>query len=263
MGKTIGVISLKGGVGKTSVVASLGDAIADFGKKVLLIDGNLSSPSLGLHLNLINPEKTLHHVLDRSVNTKDAIYEFGNFHLMPASIFDRVDVNPLALRDRIKGLKRLYDFIIIDSSPALDAETLAVMSASDEILAVTTPDRPTLSATIKAVNFAKRKGTPIAGIVLNKVHNKSFEIPFEDIEETLDVPILAVVPYDVKVLESLAHMTPYTSHKPNSKGSVEYKKLAASLIGEKFKPFSFGDFFRLSPKKQEVNRELYYKSAFR
>ncbi|MBU2052817.1 MAG: AAA family ATPase, partial [Nanoarchaeota archaeon] len=42
--KTIGIISLKGGVGKTSIVVALGSAIADFGKSVLLIDGNLSAP---------------------------------------------------------------------------------------------------------------------------------------------------------------------------------------------------------------------------
>ena len=75
MGKIIGVMSLKGGVGKTSVVVALGSAISDFGKKVLLIDGNLSSPTLGLHLNIINPKQTIHHVLNRAANTKDAIYE--------------------------------------------------------------------------------------------------------------------------------------------------------------------------------------------
>ena len=51
------MISLKGGVGKTTAVVSLGSAIADFGKKVLLVDGNFSAPNLGLHLNLFDTEK--------------------------------------------------------------------------------------------------------------------------------------------------------------------------------------------------------------
>ena len=55
MGKTIGIVSLKGGVGKTTTVVSLGAALAEIGKKVLLIDGNLYSPTLGLHLNIIDP----------------------------------------------------------------------------------------------------------------------------------------------------------------------------------------------------------------
>ena len=78
MGKTIGIVSLKGGVGKTSVVSALGGAIADFGQKVLLIDGNFSAPNLGLHLNIIDPKITLNHVLDRTANLNDAIYESGN-----------------------------------------------------------------------------------------------------------------------------------------------------------------------------------------
>ncbi|GAG95692.1 unnamed protein product [marine sediment metagenome] len=66
MGKAIGILSLKGGVGKTSVVAALGDAFADFGKKVLLIDANFSAPNLGLHFNIVDPEKTIHDLLDRT-----------------------------------------------------------------------------------------------------------------------------------------------------------------------------------------------------
>jgi len=265
MGKSIGIVSLKGGVGKTSVVASLGSALSEFGKKVLLIDGNLSSPSLGLHLNIIDPEKTLHHVLNRTANTREAIYEYEKgFHIMPASIFEKTEVNPLKLRDKIKGLKRSYDVILIDSSPSLNEETLAVILASDEIFVVTTPDHPTLSATIKAIRLAKQRGTPISGLILNKVHNKDFEISLEDIEETLEVPVLAVIPYDVNVLKSLSNMEPYTIHKPKSKGSTEYKKLAGVLIGQKYKPTKLKRVFGwVNPKKQEINREIFYKRVFK
>jgi len=265
MGKTIGVVSLKGGVGKTSVVVSLGSALSEFGKKVLLIDGNLSSPALGLHLNIIDPEKTLHHVLNRIANPGDAIYEHEEgFHIMPASIFERIEVNPLILRDKIKGLKRSYDIILIDSSPSLNEETLAVMLASDEILVVTTPDHPTLSATIKAIKLAKQRGTPISGLILNKVHNKNFEISLEDIEETLEVPVLAIIPYDINVLKSLSNMEPYTTFKPKSKGSIEYKKLASALIGQKYKQTRLRDFFsKITPKRQEINREIFYKRIFK
>jgi len=267
MGKTIGVVSLKGGVGKTSIVASLGSAFSGFGKKVLLIDGNLSSPTLGLHLNIIEPEKTLHHVLNREARTKDAIYKIEGtkgLHVMPASIFNNRMVSPLQLKNRIKGLKKSYDIILIDSSPSLDEETLAVILASDELIVVTTPDRPTLSATIKAAKLAKQRGTPISGLVLNKVHNRDFEVPFGDVEETLDIPVLAVIPYDLNVLRSLSEMKPYPCHKPNSKGSVEYKKLAAALVGKKYKQSTLKDFFRrLVPSRQEINREIFYKRVFK
>lgn len=263
MGKTIGIISLKGGVGKTSVVVSLGAALSELGKKTLLIDGNLSSPSLGLHLNLVDPEKTLHHVLSRDANSREAIYETGNFHVMPSTIFQKKEVSPLALKTKIHGLKRTYDIILLDSAPSLDEETLAVMLASDEIFVVTTPDRPTLSATIKAIKLARQRGTPISGLILNKVNNKKFEIPFEDIEETLDIPILAVIPYDINVLKALSRMESYTSLKPKSRGSQEFKKLAAVISGEKYKQSRISDFFkRLTPNRQDINREIFYEEVF-
>ena len=263
MGKIIGVISLKGGVGKTSVVVSLGAALSEFGKKVLLVDGNLSSPSLGLHLNIVEPEKTLHHVLDRTANVNEAIYDSGVLSVMPASIFERKEISPLKLRNYLGTLKKKYDVILIDSSPSLDEETLAVILASDEILVVTTPDHPTLSATIKAIKLAKQRGTPISGLILNKVHNKNFELSFQDVEQTLEIPIMAVVPYDMNVLRSLSNMEPYTAFKPYSKGSHEYKRLAATLMGEKYKQTSLRNFFRrLTPSRQEINREIFYKGLF-
>ncbi|MCP4690239.1 MAG: AAA family ATPase, partial [Desulfobacterales bacterium] len=95
MAKTIGVLSLKGGVGKTSVVAALGAALANHDKRVLLVDGNLSAPNLGLHLNVVDPEITLHHVLRRVANVSDAIHNIGNFDLLPAAIFNKIRINPL------------------------------------------------------------------------------------------------------------------------------------------------------------------------
>lgn len=263
MGKVIGIVSLKGGVGKTSVVSSLGDAIADFNKKVLLIDGNFSAPDLGLHLNLIDPEITLHHVLNRTANIKDAIYESGNFDVIPSSVFERISINPLDLKKKIKTLKNKYDFILIDSSPTLNEETQAVMLASDGLLVVTTPDYPTLSATLKAIKFAKQRGTNIEGLILNKVHNKNFELSLTDIEETVGIPVMAVIPHDINILKALSEFTPPTSYKPKSKGSFEYKKLAAALIGERYKPLRLRNLFRITPKRQDINREIFYTRVFR
>lgn len=262
MGKSFGIVSLKGGVGKTSIVASLGAAISSFNKKVLLIDGNLSNPSLGLHLNIIEPKVTLHDVLGREANIKDAVCELGGFDVIPSSIFADSEINPFQLRDKIKFLKRNYDVVLIDSSPSLGDETLAVMLASDGILIITTPDCPTLSTTMKAIKTAKQRGTPIIGMILNKVYNKNFEIPIGEIEKFTEVPVMAVIPYDVNNLKALSEFTPSTIYKPKSGGSIEYKKLAAVLIGEKYKPFFFKNIFRLTPKRQEINREIYYKRIF-
>ena len=264
MGKTIGIVSLKGGVGKTTVVAALGGAFSRLGKKVLLVDGNLSSPNLGLHLNIVKPEKTLHDVLNRNATTREAIQKQTGFDILPASIFSNIDVEPLKLKDHLKNVKRSYDVILVDSSPALNDETLGVMLASDEILVVTTADHVTMSASIKAAKLATQRGTPISGLVINKVHKKDFELSLKDIEKTLEIPVMAVVPYDKNILRALSVMEPSTAYKPNSEGSNEFMKLAAVLTGEKYKPGGFLNFFRnLNPSKQEINREIFYKNVFR
>ena len=263
MGKSIGVISIKGGVGKTSAVSALGDSIADFGKKVLLIDANFSAPNLGIHLNIVNPEKTIHHVLSRKSNTSEAIHKLDKFDVIPASLFERINVNFMKLREYVDRLKRSYDYIIIDSSPALNDETLSAMFASDEMIVMTTPDYSTLGTTIKAIKIAKQRGTPISGIVLNKVYHKNFEISPVEIEETSGVPIMAIIPHDINVMRAQANFVPSTSFKRRSEGSYEYKKLAATLIGEKYKPFRIRNFFKINPKKQDINRTIFYERQFK
>ncbi len=262
MGKSIGIISLKGGVGKTSIVAGLGASIANFDKKVLLVDGNLSAPNLGFHLNVINPKISLHHVLTRKVNPSDAICSLRNFDIIPASVFDSSRVNNFALKNRIKFLKNKYDVILFDSSPALNEETLAVMLASDSLFVVTTPDYPSLSTTIKAIKEAKQRGTSIHGLILNKVNNKNFDISLNEIEKIAEVPVLAVLPYDINCLKALSELVPFADYKPNSEGSRELRKLAAALIGEKGKEKGFKRIFRFIPKKQDINREVFYESFF-
>jgi septum site-determining protein MinD len=263
MAKTIGVVSLKGGVGKTSVVCALGYAFSNLGKKVLLIDGNLSAPNLGMHLDLFDPEKTLHSILRRKANPSDAVYSLEDFDVLPADIFDEAKVQPLMLKKRINHLKRSYDVILIDSSPRLDDETLAVMLASDELIVVTTPDLPTLGTTMKAVKLARKRGTNISGLVLNKVHKKNFEVSLEDIEETLDLPVLAVIPHDVSVLKALSEFQPSTKQNPKSKATDEYKRLAATLVGEKYNESRMKKLTGwINPGKQEVNRIIFYENLF-
>ena len=262
MGKVIGVLSVKGGVGKTSSVVSIGAALAEMGKKVLLVDGNFSAPNLGLHLDIIETKKTIHNVLLDEIDINEAIHEVYNMDVIPASIFQNYQIDPLKLKNKLKSLKKNYDVILIDSSPSLDRETLAVMAASDELLVVSTPDYSTLSMTLKSVNLAKKRGTPIIGIILNKVHNKKFELSLEDIEKTSEVPVMAVIPHDLNVLKSQSNFLPSINTKPHSSGSKEYKKLAHTLVGERFRNGRRFLSFRVSPKRQEINRAIFYETVF-
>jgi len=260
MSKIIGIISIKGGVGKTTTVANLGAVLSkEFNKKVLLIDANFSAPNLALHLGLVNPDTTIHHVLNDAVNAERAIYEtkYG-FHIMPGSLIHK-KIDPYKLKDKIKHLKDYYDVILIDSSPTLNEEILATMIASDELYVVTTPDHVTLSTTLMAVKVAKQRKTPIKGLILNKIFNKDFELSLEEIEEAADCDVLAVLPHEINILEALSKNVPSSLHKQTD-STFEYKKLAAALIGEEYKDRRVKNVLRRmfgKIPKQDINRAIF------
>lgn len=232
----IGLISIKGGVGKTSCTINLGASLAhEFNNKILMIDGNYSAPNLGLHLGLVKPEITLNDVFKRGLPLSSAIHKYNdNLDIIPCSLIGK-ELNLFSLKKKIREIKNDYDKILIDSSPNLNKEMLSTIVASDKLLVVTTPDYPTLSTTMYAVKVADDKKTPISGLILNKVRNKKFELDINDIETSSNKPVLAVLPDDVRVLESLSLTKPMIHHKRKSEVSIEYNKLAAYLLGTSYK----------------------------
>ena len=238
--QTFGIISVKGGVGKTTTVSNLGAVFSkDFKQKVLVVDSNFSAPNLGIHFGIINPEKTLNDVLNDKCKIEAAIVNHpAGFDILPSNLL-ATPVNPTKLKSKLATLKDKYDIILIDSSPDLGDQMLSTMIASDSILVVSSPDYPTLSCTLHAARIAKERRTPIAGIVLNKVRDKKFELSTKEIESATDIPILAVIPDDVKVLEALAFSVPAALYSPKRDVAVEFRKLAATLMGNDYEDKGF------------------------
>lgn len=247
-GKTIGIIAIKGGVGKTTAAVNLGAILAkDFKQKVLLVDGNLSSPNLGSHVGIMNPEHTLSEVLMDKVKPHSAIYKHQlGFDVMPSNFTMNADrFSVFKLKEKLNKIKARYDYVLVDSSPNLNNEMLLSMVASDELLVVTTPDHPTLRCTIEAINAAKQQKTPITGLIVNKQRGKRFEISQKDIEAESNAPVLAVLPDDVSVLEALAKTTPFSDYSPRSKAAKALHTVARHIMGETIpKPVPFTQKFR-------------------
>ena len=262
MGEAIGVLSIKGGVGKTTTTVALGAALAQQGKSVLLVDGNFSAPNLALHLGIVKPEVSLYDVLTGQANALGAVIEtdYGFDIIGNRLSFKKIFYpNYLKLREKIQHLKYHYDVILIDSSPTLDHETLAAMLASDKILMVTTPDHATLSCTLHAVKVAKQKKVPIMGLIINKVYGKKFELTTEQIEELTGVPVLAVIPHELSIPQALSELKPMTTNKKETDAVMEYKKLAAFLVNDTYHDRRFKTAFKkaFSGKisRQEINRQ--------
>ena len=87
MTKIITITSGKGGVGKTTTAINLAAALNSFGKEVILVDANLSTPNVGLHFGAPIVPITLNHVLNGKAEIADAIYEHASgTKIMPSSL---------------------------------------------------------------------------------------------------------------------------------------------------------------------------------
>lgn len=262
MSKTIGIISIKGGVGKTTVAASLASSLVNhFGKKVLLIDANYSAPNLGLHMDIVEPTKTVHDLLSDEVKIKKTIHNRYGVDVIPGSYVFNSEIAPLKLRDKIRGVKERYDFVILDSSPSLNDEMLSTILAADDLFVVTTADYPTLSCSLKAAKLAQQKGRPISGLILNKVREPKFELTIHEIEEATGIPVVAKIPDDKHNIRALFTRIPATLYNTKSKFSKEIRNFAAALVNAPEKRSFFSSLFS-SLRKEQVNRQILKESFY-
>lgn len=233
MGKIISVVSGKGGVGKTTLVANLGAYLAALGKNVLVVDANLSGANLGLHLDL--PDDclfSLNMLLKGKATLSDVIYKhFLGFDIIPASIVD-MHINPKRLKHMMKNVSRNRDFVLIDSAPGINDEAAASIESSDEVMLVTAPEMPSIIDILRSKTLAESMGKKVMGVVVNRVSNEYFEVEPHYIEDILELPVIASIPEHKKVRESVYLKRPFVTNFPNSKASFEMKKLAHLLLGE-------------------------------
>jgi septum site-determining protein MinD len=239
MTRIIGVVSGKGGVGKTTMVANVGTALAKMGKDVIVLDANLTTPSLGMHLGLPLYPVTIHDVLKGRAGIKDAIYVHeSGLKIIPAgiSLRDMRGVDSKDLPNALLDLLGSADIVILDASAGFGRETLAAIEASDEIIIVTNPEISAVTDALKATKIAEQLGTKVTGVILNRMTGKDHEMSKRDIMTMLDnVEVLGEIPEDIKIQKSVSTRTPVVKQFPNSDVSNRIMSIAASLVGEEFK----------------------------
>lgn len=230
--KIIGIVSVKGGVGKTSITSNLGAVLAKYyKKKVLLVDANFSAPNLGMHLGVVEPEVTIHHVLDGKQHIFTSVHDFEDrFHFIPASLHYSKRVSYDTFKGHLKHFSGKYDYVLIDASPS--QEIYATLDAADALLVVLTPDFPTVSTSVSTVRLIEKSKKHLLGLILNRVQKKSFELKRKEIEDTLGYSILTTLPEDTKMFHSLAAMRPYILLYPKKPLTQKYISLAGHITGE-------------------------------
>lgn len=229
MGKVIVISSGKGGVGKTTTSVNLATALAKQSRKVVLVDGNLTTPNIGLHLGLTKFPVTLNDVLKGDANLVDALYIHPlGFRLLPGSLSIRSfsEINSRKLRKIFDDLKKMEDFVIVDSAAGLGNESIAILKNADEIIIVTNPELPAITDAFKIVTLAREIGIPVKGIVLNKVRKDNFDLSYRAIESLLETPITIVIEDDKNMRQAVYTKKPIVHIKPHSNSSKQYHNLA-------------------------------------
>ncbi len=238
MAKLITIISGKGGVGKTTTAINLGAALNSFGKNIIIVDANLTTPNVGLHLGAPIVPVSLNHVLSGKAKISDAIYEHeSGTKIIPSSLSVKElrRLNHRKLKDVGKSLRKMADFIIYDSAAGLGEEAIASMEAADELVIVTNPEIPAVTDALKTVKLAEELGKSVMGVVVTRVRNYKTEMPLANIRDMLDVPILGVVPEEGRMQAALIEKDAILHTHPRSKAALAYKKIAAKIAGINYK----------------------------
>ncbi|MEK6821584.1 MAG: cell division ATPase MinD [archaeon] len=251
MGRSITIVSGKGGVGKTSITANLGIALAQRGVSVCLVDADIAMANLSLLLGMQSSPITLHDVLLGEAGVQDAIYDGpSGVKLIPSGLsldnYRRVDADRLA--SVIKAIQHKFDFILLDGPAGIEKSVLASIAATEECLLVATPDSPSIADVLKTKIVAQRLGSKPLGVVLNMVHFDKGEISKDEVSRMMELPVYGTVPYDDEMRLSFQRdkASPVILRNPQAKSSVEIQRLAARLAGlpvQQEEPSKGGGFF--------------------
>lgn len=250
MARIISIVNQKGGVGKTTTAVNLAAWLAEFGKKVLIIDidpqGNASA---GLGIDYKNLNKGMYEVLvDPNTRITEAIKSYKpNLHILPATpdlagaAIDLVEVEgrEFKLEENIKEIFHLYDYILVDNPPSLGLLTINGLVASREIIIPVQCEYYALeglSQLVNTIGLIREHLQPelkILGAVMTMYdgRNKLSEAVFQELYQHFPARIFrSVVPRTVRLAEAPSHGLPIREYDPTSAGSKAYQRLAREVI---------------------------------
>ena len=251
--KIIAIANQKGGVGKTTTSINLAAALAEVGKKILVVDldpqGN-SSTGLG-----VPPEKrkfTTFELLLENIELKNVIKrtEVNNLSIIPANIdLSSADIELFPNENRLYMLRHAllqdsisgydFDYIFIDCPPSLNLLTVNAMVAANSVLIPLQSEffalegLSQLMLTIREIRTTANESLRIEGIILTMfdARNNLSLLVEEDARENLgDLVYKSIIPRNVRVSEAPSYSLSVLSYDSTSKGAQAYRELAKEFL---------------------------------
>ena len=250
MCEIMAIANQKGGVGKTTTTINLSAALAEKGKKVLVIDmdpqGNTSS---GLGIDKDELEKTVYQLMIGK-NTFDECVQknvFDNLDVLAANVnLAGIEIETMDMKDRnyilsniISEIRDRYDFIIIDCPPSLNTLTINSMTTADSVLVPIQCEYYALEGlsqliyTISLVKERLNSKLTINGVVFTMYDgrtNLSMQV-IDNVRKNLNQHIYnTIIPRGVRLAEAPSHGLPITKYDNRSTGAKAYMALAEEII---------------------------------
>ncbi len=250
MGKTISIANQKGGVGKTTTAINLSAALAELGKKVLLIDADpQANASSGLGVDIRKLEFTIYECLIDNVPVAQAIIETGikNLSILPSHIdlvgaeieLLNVEEREHVMQKMINPVRNEFDFIFIDCSPSLGLITVNSLTASDSVIIPVQSEYFALEGiskllnTIKIIKSRLNSNLGIEGFLLTMYDNRlrSANQVMAEVKKHFDNLVFNTAIYrNVRLSEAPSYGKPISLFDPESKGAANYMDLAKELL---------------------------------
>jgi chromosome partitioning protein len=250
MGKVLGVVNQKGGVGKTTTAINLAACLAIEGLSVLLVDCDpQANASSGLGVPRDDNRHSIYDVLVGNSLAEQVILptDIQNLWLLPGSKnltganveLTGVEGRETRLREALKPIRDNHDLVILDCPPALDLLTLNVLVASDSLIVPMQAEYFALEgiselvSTLERVRAAFNPDVSIEGVLLTMYDDRTNLA--QQVTETLrdyfqDKLFQTVIPRNIRLAEAPSHGKPVALYDARSKGTEAYFELTGEFL---------------------------------